>query len=136
MKKIAFTLFALLVTVAMFAQVQYFDGFEGEEFATMTPTENAKAYADFLKEAYSLDADQYKVVYDLRLKTAEHVQLLDNAVASGETRNGYEEKRNKIIEVGHYKVLNKFTSDQLKEYKLTANKKLEAKHRAQRLGNN
>ena len=109
MKKLFATLFAVLFVVAVYAQetVQKFDG---SEFTTMTPTENAEAYTNFLRQAYTLNTDQASRIYDYRLATAKHIQLLDK---EGRGTADYQEKRAKILEYGQAKVLNTFTKKQL-----------------------
>ena len=102
MKKGIFTLFALMISVAVFAQ----SDFNGGEFNTMTPEENAKAYTEYLTKTYNLSQQQATKIQDIRLKSAQHVALLDKAIANGESRKGYEVKRDKIIAVGINKVLN------------------------------
>ena len=116
MKKIITTLFAFLMTVGMFAQSTTLGQFDGSEFDNMTPEVNAKAFTDFLKTTYKLDDTQYQAIYDIRLKSAKHVKMLDAAVASGESNVGYKAKRDRIIQAGVTKSLNKFTKHQMNKY--------------------
>ncbi len=119
MKKVLFTLLSLFVGVAMFAQSQVFDG---SEFNNMTPKENAEAYTAYMKTSFKLTNVQAVKVYDIRLKSAEHVQTLDKAIESGRSRDGYQEKRNRIIEAGTNKILNIFTRQQVAIYTHKQNK--------------
>lgn len=116
MKRIIITLFAFFMTVGMFAQSTTLGDFDGSEFDNMAPEANAKAFTDYLKTFYKLDDTQYQTIYDIRLKSANHVKMLDNAVANGESNVGYQEKRNQIIEAGVVNTLNKFTKHQMYKY--------------------
>jgi hypothetical protein len=117
MKRIIITLFAFFMTVGMFAQSTTLGDFDGSEFENMAPEANAKAFTDYLKTFYKLDDTQYQAIYDIRLKSAKHVKMLDNAVANGESNVGYQEKRSRIIEAGIANALNKFNKQQMNKYK-------------------
>jgi len=116
MKKIITTLFAFLMTVGMFAQSTTLGEFAGSEFDNMTPEVNAKAFTDFLKTTYQLNDAQYQAIYDIRLKSAQHVKTLDAAVANGESNAGYKAKRDRIIQNSVVKSLNKFNKQQMYKY--------------------
>ena len=115
MKKLAFTLFSLFLTIAVFGQIKNNPLKDAAAFE-QTPEQNAQQLVDFLKTECKITTDQATLMYDIRLKSAQHVQTLDKAISNGATTVGYQEKRTKIIEEGANKVLNKLTRDQFRTY--------------------
>lgn len=110
MKKIALTLFSLLLTLSIFAQSNPIT--DATAFDEKTPEQNATALVDYMKTTFKLTETQAATIYDIRLKTAKKIALVDN-----ESRAGLEDKRAQMITADTNLILNKLTTPQMKQYK-------------------
>ena len=117
MKNLFLVFFMAILTMSAFAQSQQKAAkvvFDGTEFTTMSPEQNATAYSNYLATTYKLDANQKQKVHDIRLKSAKHYQILAAAGSNAELN----QKKERVISYDYGLVLRSLDPIQKNAYKV------------------